>query len=78
MKVTINGKPDDIVEGLTVDRLLAEQEVKMPEMVSVELNGDILRRSQFHCAVVKEGDQIEFIYFMGGGSGLNAINRSTD
>jgi sulfur carrier protein len=76
MKVTINGKQDDISEGLTVDKLLAERNVRMPDMVSVELNGDILRRSLFETTSVQEGDKVEFIYFMGGGSGSKSIDRA--
>jgi sulfur carrier protein len=47
--------------------LLADQKVKMPDMVSVELNGDILDRSSFESTTIKDGDKMEFLYFMGGG-----------
>ena len=40
----------------------------MPEMVSVEINGQILRRPEFDTTALKEGDKVEFLYFMGGGS----------
>jgi sulfur carrier protein len=40
----------------------------MPDMVSVELNGEILERSLFESTLLKEGDRVEFLYFMGGGS----------
>ena len=39
----------------------------MPEMVSVELNGEFLRREVFESTTLKEGDKVEFLYFMGGG-----------
>jgi len=52
-----------------VSELLVEQRVKMPDMVSVELNGQILRRNKFEATTIKEGDKVEFLYFMGGGSG---------
>ena len=39
----------------------------MPDMVSVEHNGDILDRDKFDSTQVKEADQVEFLYFMGGG-----------
>ena len=44
-----------------------EQNVKMPQMVSVELNGQILKRSEFDRTVLKDDDKVEFLYFMGGG-----------
>lgn len=67
MKLTANGKEVILNDRLTVNELLAHQSVKMPEMVSVELNGRILRRSDFGTTVLNEGDQVEFLYFMGGG-----------
>ena len=71
MKLIVNGKEDDLAEGLTISQLLIEQKVKMPEMVSVELNGQILKRSQFDNTGLNEGDKVEFLYFMGGGNGIN-------
>lgn len=71
MKLVVNGKEIDAGESLTVSQLLIEQKVKMPEMVSVELNGHILTRSQFESTLLKEGNQVEFLYFMGGGRVLN-------
>ena len=71
MKLIVNGKEDNLAEGLTVSQLLVEQKVKMPEMVSVELNGRILKRSEFENTILKDGDKVEFLYFMGGGNGIN-------
>ena len=70
MKLTVNGSDVQYNDGLTVSELLEEQKVKMPEMVSVELNGQILRRNDFSDTSLKEGDSVEFIYFMGGGCGI--------
>ena len=67
MKLTVNGKESDFVDSLTVSDLLTEQDVKMPEMVSVELNGQILKRTGFDNTVLKNNDRVEFLYFMGGG-----------
>lgn len=71
MKIFVNGKETDLNKSLTVIELLTEQKVKMPEMVSVELNGQILRRSEFEKTALKDGDKVEFLYFMGGGNGIN-------
>ena len=68
MKLQINGENETIEQDqLTVSDLLTLKEVKMPEMVSVELNGDILDRDVFDKTSLKEDDEIEFLYFMGGG-----------
>ncbi|MEK9656765.1 MAG: sulfur carrier protein ThiS [bacterium] len=68
MKLKINGEEETIDrETLTVTDLLTVKEVKMPDMVSVELNGEMLERDTFETTSLKEGDEIEFLYFMGGG-----------
>jgi len=69
MKLVVNGEDGDFNSGLTVSRLLIEKEIKMPEMVSVEINGQILKRNEFDQRTLEEGDKVEFLYFMGGGSG---------
>lgn len=69
MNLTVNGKATEIArEGLSITALLEELQVAQREYVSVELNGDILDRADFDAATVKDGDTVEFLYFMGGGS----------
>jgi len=70
MKLVVNGEEGAFNDSLTVSELLTEKEVKMPEMVSVEINGQILKRNEFEEKTLEEGDKVEFLYFMGGGSGL--------
>ncbi len=67
MKITINGEEKEISGTMNVVELLKSQDVEQPEMVSVELNGTILRRENFEATLVNENDTLEFIYFMGGG-----------
>ena len=71
MNIVVNGKNTDTSDGLTVSELLTKENVKMPEMVSVELNGRILKRGEFETTTLKNDDQIEFLYYMGGGSAVN-------
>ncbi len=68
MIITINGQSETLDQAtLSIADLLKIKNVEMPEMVSVEYNGDILDRSVFNSTSVKDGDVIEFLYFMGGG-----------
>lgn len=67
MNITVNGKPVQVRDDSTVLELLEELKVKTPEYVSVELNGEILDRAGFADTTVKEGDIVEFLYYMGGG-----------
>jgi len=70
MNLTVNGKPASISEEnpISIVQLLETLQVAQREYVTVELNGDILDRGDFEGATVKDGDTIEFLYFMGGGS----------
>jgi sulfur carrier protein len=68
MKIVVNGEQVDCGDSVTVSALLVDQKVRMPEMVSVELNGQVLRRTEFDATVLSEQDKVEFLYFMGGGS----------
>jgi sulfur carrier protein len=71
MKLIVNGEEVNCGDGLKVNELLTEQKVKMPEMVSVEINGEILRRTEFETTILKDSDKVEFLYFMGGGNGTD-------
>ena len=69
MNLTVNGKPA-IIDGkdtLNIIDLLAELKEETPEYVTVELNGEILERENFETTLVRNGDEVEFLYFMGGG-----------
>ena len=76
MKLTINGNSETVqLKQGTISELLAVKKVEMPEMVSVELNGNILRRADYQTTVLQENDQVEFLYFMGGGSPVRHCSR---
>ena len=65
MQVKINGKPEE-VQGATVLDLLKAKNID-PHMVAVELNNTMLERDHLATTSVKEGDQMEFLFYMGGG-----------
>ena len=67
MRLVINGKDVETNGAHTVTELLKGQKVKWPDMVSVELNGTILKRETFASTALAKGDKVEFLYFMGGG-----------
>ncbi len=66
MQVTINGQPETLDGGLSVAELLALRELE-PVRVAVELNEDIVRRKLFPDTVIRDGDRIEIVTFVGGG-----------
>ena len=67
MNILINGEKSELNDGISVSELLTTKQVKMPETVTVELNGDILDRNVFAETILKDSDTVEFLYFMGGG-----------
>lgn len=65
MRVKINGKPEEVQE-VTVLGLLKSRNVDL-RMVAVEVNSKMVERDQYETTALKEGDAVEFLYFMGGG-----------
>lgn len=70
MRIKVNDKDVELADNTSITALLVVQNVKMPDMVSVELNGEILDRKAFETTALKTGDKVEFLYFMGGGGGI--------
>ena len=70
MRLMINGEPRELPEGATVPVLLEALQVA-PERVVVEVNLNILKRAQHAGTVLQEGDQVEIVQFVGGGSGCS-------
>lgn len=52
---------------MTIFEMLDALNVSMKEYVTVQLNGQIIPRSEYDKVTVKDGDEVEFLYFMGGG-----------
>ena len=65
MQVKINGKPEDIQGGTVLD-LLKTKKIE-PQMVAVEVNDKMLERDHLASTYLNEGDQVEFLFYMGGG-----------
>lgn len=68
--ITLNGKKEEIKNGMSVSDLLAIKNIR-PEVVTVELNDNILEKPKYDKTILSEKDRIEFVYYMGGGD--NAI-----
>jgi len=67
MLIKVNGKPQQLEKKISVADILALNKVEMPDMVSVQLNGEFLKKEQYTAVTLKENDEIDFLYFMGGG-----------
>jgi sulfur carrier protein len=66
MRIQLNGEPYELPEGETVAALLTHLELT-GRRVAVELNLDIVPRSQHDATTLTEGDQVEVVHAIGGG-----------
>lgn len=66
-KITVNGEARELALPLTVAELITLDKVLQPDMVSVQVNEQFLDRSEFATRQLGEGDEVDFLYFMGGG-----------
>ena len=68
MKIKVNGKDQSIQKtAVSVSELLKSNKVESIEMVSVQLNGNFIDKNDFDKISLKENDELDFLYFMGGG-----------
>lgn len=65
MQVKVNGKSEEIQGGSVLD-LLTLKKVE-PQMVAVEVNDKMIDREHLATTQLNEGDQVEFLFYMGGG-----------
>ena len=68
MTITVAGNKKEYPEGLTVGQLIQAENVETPLYVTVSLNDEFLDSAVRDETVLKDGDEVEFLYFMGGGS----------
>jgi sulfur carrier protein len=66
MKVRVNGENREIGNGISVAQLLEQLQLR-PGRVVIELNRDIVSREKHSSTLLKEGDVLEIVHFVGGG-----------
>jgi thiamine biosynthesis protein ThiS len=67
VKIVLNGDPFECVGPKTIGALLADLEIDA-RRVAVEHNLTVLKRAAFGTTEVQDGDQVEIVNFVGGGS----------
>lgn len=67
-KIIVNGEQQDVSLPLNVAQLLQVNQVEQPERVSVQVNEEFADRGDWEKIQIKEGDEVDFLYFMGGGA----------
>jgi sulfur carrier protein len=66
LTIRLNGEPYEIAGPVTISALLAELNID-PRIVAVEHNVSVVKRQQYDFTVVREGDEVEIVRFVGGG-----------
>lgn len=64
----INGDVQEVNLPLSVADIITLNKIFQPEMVTVQRNGEFVLKEDFSTTLLSEGDEVDFLYFMGGGS----------
>ncbi len=67
-KIKVNGEAQEVQLPLSLSELIKQNDVQQPDMVSVQVNEDFVDRAEWDGIQIKEGDSVDFLYFMGGGA----------
>ena len=65
MEIMINGK-NETIDASTILDVLKVKDID-PQLVAVELNTQIVEQEHLATTSIKEGDKLEFLFYMGGG-----------
>lgn len=66
MTITLNGDKHELAAPLSVSELLQQLEID-GRRVAVELNLAVVKKAAYESSVIKEGDEVEIVNFVGGG-----------
>ncbi|NQU17082.1 MAG: sulfur carrier protein ThiS [Candidatus Saganbacteria bacterium] len=66
MQITLNGEIIQIEDGIILLHYLKSKKIN-PATVAVELNQDVIDKKNYPNVIIKDGDKLEIVKFMGGG-----------
>ena len=67
MTITVAENKKEVADNLTVAQLIIDENVETPEYVTVTINDEFVKSGTFEETTLRDGDVVEFLYFMGGG-----------
>lgn len=67
-QIIVNDEKQEVTLPLTLTELIKINKVFQPEMVTIQVNEDFVEREDYEKIQLKEGDRVDFLYFMGGGA----------
>ncbi|MBR2188094.1 MAG: sulfur carrier protein ThiS [Eubacterium sp.] len=68
MIIHVAGEKKEVKDGITIAELIEQEKVETPQYVTVSVNEEFVESGFFAGRRLQEGDEIEFLYFMGGGA----------
>ncbi|HJU41502.1 MAG TPA: sulfur carrier protein ThiS [Vicinamibacterales bacterium] len=66
MTITLNGDKHELVAPVTISELLTRLDIDA-RRVAVELNLAVVKKTAYDSSVIKDGDEVEIVNFVGGG-----------
>ena len=66
MTIKLNGDPHELRGPVSVSELLQQLEIDA-RRVAVELNLAVVKKAAYESSVIKDGDEVEIVNFVGGG-----------
>lgn len=67
-QIIVNDEKQEVNLPLTLDKLIELNRVLQPDMLTVQVNSEFVEKEDYGTTELKEGDKVDFLYFMGGGS----------
>ena len=67
-RIYVNGDAQEVTLPLNVSEVIKQNNVLQPEMVSVQVNEEFADANDWESIQLQEGDKVDFLYFMGGGT----------
>lgn len=72
VKVFVNGKPEEIEGSINLAKFLRERNIR-PEVVSIEVNEELIKRDDFEKVDIRDGDVVEIVFHLSGGQLFNGV-----
>ncbi len=67
-QIIVNDEKQEVTLPLTLEELIKINKVFQPEMVTIQVNEDFAEKEDYEKIQLKDGDRVDFLYFMGGGA----------
>jgi thiamine biosynthesis protein ThiS len=76
LRVFINGESKEISGTPSLAELIDQLDLPAAR-IAIELNRDVVRRSEWSSTILQEDDRIEIVHFVGGGVGGDLPQEGT-